>query len=364
MDGLSSKLRQRLQTSPITRPAYYGLRAMKRFGQGLLAFGKSLLFVGRRIVPVIVAHGQRPVLLSRRLGAGDIICTFPAAQRLKARHPKAVFIYNCNPEFSQLPLLAGVASRCVFTDVPTLKRYWFFLFAGIYEFEWGGDGKNYYVSDEFPIEVFCRQHGVPPTRDHPVLDLPKDLARAAAQRLAGHVHPDGGPTIVFHTGPTWLIREWPQEYWCQLIVRLQAAGFTNLVQVGASRNAFLGEMKTHPIPGVISLVDQLGLEETIGVISKARLLVGIDSGLLHMAAWVKTPFVGIWGPTSPQLRFSETCRQFAVVSTVACQGCHHRLPCLHWINGCQNHIACMKEISVDRVFEACLRELQTLQEGT
>ena len=64
MDGLSSKLRQRLQTSPITRPAYYGLRAMKRFGQGLLAFGKSLLFVGRRIVPVIVAHGQRPVLLA------------------------------------------------------------------------------------------------------------------------------------------------------------------------------------------------------------------------------------------------------------------------------------------------------------
>ncbi len=362
MAGFANKLRQWLTASPLTMPGYLVLRTVKRSGKRsgkeCLAFGKSLWFVGSRIIPILVKHRRRPVLFDRRLGGGDIICTFPAAERLQARHPGAVFIYNCNVEFFNLPLLAGIASLTVSTDVPALKRYWAFLFAAIYQFEWGADGKNYYVSDEFPIEVFCQQHGVPPTRDHPVLNLPGTMERLASQRLAGKLHEDGGPLIVFHTGPTWLIREWPHESWCELIGRLQSAGFRNLVQVGASRNAFLGETKTNLIPGVISLVDALSLEETIGVISAARLLIGIDSGLLHVAAWLRTPFVGIWGPTSPQMRFSENCRQLAVVSTVACQGCHHRLPCLHWISGCQNHIACMKEISAERVFDACLQELK------
>jgi ADP-heptose:LPS heptosyltransferase len=355
MEKIASFIRTRLQSLTVTKPAYLLLRQGKRSAIILLSFVRSGWFVGTRIIPGLLQCRRRPVLLSRRLGAGDIICTFPAAQRLRTRHPRAEFIYNCNPEFFKLPLLAGVASRAVSTDVPALKRFWSFLFAAIHEFEWGGDGKNYYVSDEFPIEAFCQQLGLPPTRDHPALILPAASRNQAARRLQGTLHP--GPLIVFHTGPTWLIREWPHASWCQLIGRLQSAGFANLVQVGASRNAFLGDLKTQTIPGVFSLVDQLDLEETIGVIAQASLLVGIDSGLLHMAAWVKTPFVGIWGPTSPQLRFSENCRQTAVVSTVPCQGCHHRLPCLHWISGCQNNIACMTEISAERAFQACLQQL-------
>jgi len=358
MAGFANKLRRWLTASSLTIPIYLVLRGVKRAGIGCLAFSKSFRFVGSRIIPVILRRRRRVVLFSRRYGAGDIICTFPAAEQLKANHPGAVFIYNCDAAFFKLPLLAGIASSSVSTDVPALKRYWAFLFAAIYEFDWGGDGKNFYVSDEFPIEAFCRQHGVPPTRNHPVLNLPGSVARLASQKLAGKLDEDGGPLIVFHTGPTWLIREWPHESWCGLIGRLQSAGFRNIVQVGASQNAFLGEIRSNSIPGAISLVDLLSLEETIGIISRARLLIGIDSGLLHMAAWVKTPFVGIWGPTSPQLRFSETCRQTAVVSTVACQGCHQRLPCLHWINGCQNNIACMKEISVERVFETCFQVLK------
>ena len=277
---------------------------------------------------------------------------------MKSRHPKSAFIYNCNPEFHKLPLLGGVASVVVSTDVAALKRFWPFAFQAIYEFEWGGDGKNHYVSDEFPIEVFCSQHGLAPTREHPRLTLPTELARHAVALLAGHQSSAVGPLIVFHTGPTWAIREWPHASWCHLIARLQSAGFKNIVRVGASRNAFLGDIQTEVIPGVTSLVDMLGLEETIGVIAQAKLLIGIDSGLLHMAAWVKTPFVGIWGPTSPQLRFSDSCKQLAVVSSVPCQGCHHRLPCIHWISGCRHDIACMKAINVDSVFRACRQILQ------
>jgi len=353
-----TKFRDSLRASRRLQLLYQVLRRVKWGGLAALAFCRSLGFVVRRVVPLLVCRRARPVLFSRRLGAGDIICTFPAAAQLKKRHPRAAALYNCNPEFHKLPELAGIAT-VVSTDVAALKKFWPFLFGAIYEFEWGGDGKNYYVSDEFPIEVFCTQHGLAPAREHPRLMVPAGLAKQAGRLLAGRLSPAGGPLLVFHTGPTWAIREWPLANWKDLIGRLQAAGFQNIVQVGASRNAFLGDVPADLIPGVISLVDKLGLEETIGVIAQARLLIGIDSGLLHMAAWARTPFVGIWGPTTPSLRFSERCRQLPVVSSVPCQGCHHRLPCQHWISGCQNDIACMKEISVDRVYQACLRQLET-----
>lgn len=358
MKTLVAQFRDALRASNRLQPLYQVLRRVKWGGLAALALLRSFGFVVRRVVPLVVRQRARPVLFSRRLGAGDIIGTFPAAERLKKRHPRSAFIYNCNSEFHKLPALGGVASVVVSTDVAALKRFWPFAFQAIYEFEWGGDGKNHYVSDEFPIEVFCTQHGLAPTREHPRLTLPPELARRAVDLLAGQPSATGGPLIVFHTGPTWAIREWPHASWCQLITRLQSAGFNNVVQVGASRNAFLGDVQAEVIPGVTSLVDKLGLEETIAIIAQAKLLIGIDSGLLHMAAWVKTPFVGIWGPTNPELRFSSSCIQTPVVSTVPCQGCHHRLPCIHWISGCQNNIACMKEISVDRVFNACLQTLQ------
>src|SRR5260370_2727794 len=61
------------------------------------------------ILPVLIRTRRRPVIFSRYSGMGDIICTIPAAQRLMQRHPGATFIYNCHPDFADLPRLAGVA---------------------------------------------------------------------------------------------------------------------------------------------------------------------------------------------------------------------------------------------------------------
>jgi len=194
-------------------------------------------------------------------------------------------------------------------------------------------------------------------RDHPRLTVPPSLQQRIEALLSPLPLVSGQPIVVFHTGPTWAIREWPLASWHELVGRLRADGFQNLIHVGASKNAFIGEQPTDTIPGVISLVDKLTLEETIGLIARANLLVGIDSGLLHMAAGVQTPFVGVWGPTSPNLRFSDKTNQTAAVSQEPCQGCHHRLPCLHWISGCQNDIRCMRNLRPADVLAACHRQL-------
>ncbi len=103
--------------------------------------------------------------------------------------------------------------------------------------------------------------------------------------------------------------------------------------------------------------DKTTLCPPAAAISMARLFIGIDSGLLHMAASTRTPSVGIFGMTLPQFRFSESFRNCFVVSRVECVGCEHRKPRLHWVTGCPYEIRCMKTLGAGEVFEMCLAKL-------
>jgi ADP-heptose:LPS heptosyltransferase len=80
---------------------------------------------------------------------------------------------------------------------------------------------------------------------------------------------------------------------------------------------------------------------------------------LHAAACLRTPAVGVFGPTLPQLFYEEKYRAHFAASRVDCAGCHHRVPRLHWITGCPHDIKCMKSISPEEVLLACRAVLQS-----
>ena len=48
-----------------------------------------------------------------------------------------------------------------------------------------------------------------------------------------------------------------------------------------------------------NLVGKLNIRQTAAVISKCKLFIGNDSGLLHVAASVGAPTISIFGPTAP-----------------------------------------------------------------
>ena len=154
------------------------------------------------------------------------------------------------------------------------------------------------------------------------------------------------------------MKEWPREQWAQLVAALRAQGYTSIAQLGVGRYMNFGQVAVDTIPGVVSLVDLLSIEDCFALIGRAKLFVGIDSGLLHIAACTRTPSVAVWGPTSPQFFYADAVRKNFVVSDVACQGCYHRLPRLHWVTGCPHDIQCMKTLSVEKVLRACLTNLE------
>lgn len=256
-----------------------------------------------------------------------------------------------------MPKFAGIADRVTTLEPIGVVGHWYrWLLGGFYHFAHGDDLTGQ-TSQASMVEEFCRQFDVAITDEHPRLEISPAL-RARAKEILQQKKLDTGSLIIVHPGPSWPVREWPTERWTELVAGLRDRGFTNIAQLGVSRYMHVGKVALAAVPGAVSLIDELSIEEAFGVISLARLHVGIDSGLLHIAAAVGTPGVGIFGMTSPHFRFSKNYIRSFVVSQVECQGCYHRLPRVDWITGCPHDIRCMKTIGASDVLRACLMELE------
>lgn len=321
---------------------------------------EAFWFVLTEILPTILRTGKRPVIFARHGGIGDILCSFPATMELMKRHSGAVFFYNCHPDCQCLPRLAGLPVRT--TASPDI---------GLVIFRYGWLVKKYYpfnYIDEVPgvtpeeilIQEFARTHGVMVPDDHPRLENDPAATAALKEILSQHgAQAESRPWIVIHTGPSWRVKEWPEAAWSTLVQQLRQQGYKTIFHVGVHKHLNFQTAQAPLIPNTTSLVGELTLEETIALISGADLFVGIDSGLLHIAASVGTPAVGVWGPTSPLMLYSQSDARSFVTSRVACQGCQHRYPRLHWMTGCPHDVACMRSISVEEVLAACLKRLKS-----
>jgi ADP-heptose:LPS heptosyltransferase len=339
-------------------PATWIKRLMKNPFALLQRHAQACWYVLTVVVPIILRTGKRPVIFSRFAGMGDIINSFPAALELKKKHIGAPFIYNCDTISACLPRMGGVTNLVTSSRQIELVGHWYCpILAGFYRF--ASDDDDLTKDDTLnSIVAFGQNQGVEIGETHPQLFVSED-AKQTARKAMGQLSSVIAPLIVIHAGPSSRVRQWPREHWMALIQKLHLLGYKKILQIGARAGSYASADKAEnaPLPGAFSLVEQLSLDQSIALISLADLYVGIDSGLLHAAASVRTPAVSIWGPTSPQFRLSAEERKFSVTSTVECQGCHHRMPRLHWENGCPQDILCMRTLDADTVLQACLKIL-------
>lgn len=323
------------------------------FGRHIQALGYVLTV----ILPVIIRTGRRPVVFSKYSGMGDIICTFPAVLELKKLHPGATFIYNCHQQYACLPPMGNVTEHVTnLRQTGTLKHWYGWLLAAGYDFPCADELPDACCKD-YVVKEYAHDHGVEVAAVHPRLTIPAN-AQARIKDTIQRLRDNDGPIIVLQTGPTWPIREWPRESWARLVEELKKSGFSNIFQIGTEHHLSVGAAQNTTIAGVKSLVNQLTLEESAAVIEASDLFVGIDSGLLHIAAALRIPCVGIFGPTSPHLRLPASDDAHCVVSKIDCQGCHHRIPRIHWETGCPFDANCMKQITFMEVHAACLKALE------
>ncbi|ADB29790.1 glycosyl transferase family 9 [Kribbella flavida DSM 17836] len=103
--------------------------------------------------------------------------------------------------------------------------------------------------------------------------------------------------VVVHLGANDSRRRWPVSSFAVLIERLTELGREVVLIGGAADRELVAELPAGVLPGCRDLVGRLTLGGTLGLLSRARLFVGNDSGPRHLAAAVGVPTVGIfWGP--------------------------------------------------------------------
>lgn len=76
-------------------------------------------------------------------------------------------------------------------------------------------------------------------------------------------------------------------------------------------------------PDIISLIDTIPFAEEVVIIAQSTLVLSMDSANLHLASFMHTPVISIWGATAPQNGYypSKEDIGYAVIRHLDCQPC-------------------------------------------
>lgn len=105
--------------------------------------------------------------------------------------------------------------------------------------------------------------------------------------------------IVVHPGAGAALKSWPPQRWSALVDALGEQGPVVLTG-GASEAALLAQIQAHA-RGQCRVVTELSWDELAALYHRASVVVGMDSGPLHLATAVGTPTVRLFGPTDPAI---------------------------------------------------------------
>ena len=90
---------------------------------------------------------------------------------------------------------------------------------------------------------------------------------------------------------------WPVERYGQVARALAGDGFSSLVNCGPGEEELVTAVVTAS-QGTARKIS-CSVSELIALTRRARLLIGGDTGPMHLAAAMKIPVVAIFGPTNP-----------------------------------------------------------------
>jgi heptosyltransferase-1 len=93
---------------------------------------------------------------------------------------------------------------------------------------------------------------------------------------------------------------WPEERWAELVRQLSTRGCESVLPWGneierARCQRIVGLAGSGIVPRPFSL------DELASLMTHARSVIGVDTGLTHLAAALDVPAIGLFGPTDPRL---------------------------------------------------------------
>ena len=131
------------------------------------------------------------------------------------------------------------------------------------------------------------------------------------------------PYLVFVHSASWPTKGWLENHWQALIDLATQAGFTIVLPWGSVAEQARSKQLAQNNARVVVL-PSCDLTAKASVIAGAEALVGVDTGLTHLAAALEVPAVGLYGPTDPILCGTRGSQQIHLQADYACLRCHRR----------------------------------------
>ena len=177
---------------------------------------------------------------------------------------------------------------------------------------------------------------------------------------AGLVRPVGRPAIalaeryglVVH-GAAWPTKLWPEERWRNLILRLTAIGRAVVLPWGDAEERRRAVRLADGIAGALPLSRKLDGEEVAELVAAADFAIGIDTGLMHLAAAFDVPGVTLFGPTDVKYAIPYGADQRAVSSDHLDAPCQ-QVRCTREAHG----QCCMREVDPDDAYNYAMEKKQ------
>jgi heptosyltransferase-3 len=179
---------------------------------------------------------------------------------------------------------------------------------------------------------------------------------------------------VLHIMPQWRYKQWTTTGWLAVAHYLSEQGL-QVVLSGSDQPyelAYLHEITAGLPSGSLNLAGKLSLAQLAEVIANARLFIGVDTGITHLAAATGVKIIALFGPSDPvkwapwpshyhsqQPPFvTKGCQQ--VNNVILIQGAQECVPC--YLEGCERHrqsySTCLDSIQVEQVETAIAALLQ------
>jgi heptosyltransferase I len=129
----------------------------------------------------------------------------------------------------------------------------------------------------------------------PVFGIAASPVSGAPAQLALNI---AGPYGVFLHATSAARKEWPESHWVALGNQLKSRGVSCVLPFGNAIEQARSQRLAAQVPGS-QVPPALGLDALSSLLSRAKFVVGVDTGLSHLSAALMMPTVGIYCATDP-----------------------------------------------------------------
>jgi len=156
---------------------------------------------------------------------------------------------------------------------------------------------------------------------------------------------DGSPVIVLHHGTTWETKRWPGKSWSDLAFKLcDEMGLSPVLTWGSDDELEMVKSIRDATLGKAVIWPRGDLQELTALLKRADVVVGTDTGPIHIAAAVGTSTVSIYRVTDSKRNGPRGENHISLQSPLDCS------PCLK--KECEKDSECGQSIDVQAVLEA------------